>query len=734
MQYRGKSGFVVLLSASLLLSACGSDDEASTSSNGNTNISGTAARGAAMTSGTVELSCKDGLKKSGIAISATGTWSSTVPTVNLPCAVKATDGSNTYYSFTVGNGSSIVSNVTPLTTLALAQILGATPASLFATLSATDLAKLNSSAINAAISALNTALANYALPANFNPVTTPLTAATTTQGGNAYDGLLDQFSAALGATTLDSLISDAATGTLPSLPTPSYTSGAANLGAFFTTFAGDYTLTVNNSGAEGTNNAAVIALFPQDRAITVHLKSNGDVSIDGVGRTITYLASTYAGNSTGTSPIARTDFAANESGKNVLRYRSANGSYLDLYLTYDPSNGKLELSPQAFVNNEGYASLRGSIVAPPAVLPPPVAAICTAGDDKLVFTNGPTDFCGFTRSASANSIDHYYQFTSTAGSHGVTYVKFEMNSDDTVVEKVTIENDAYAFGCGGAFAACGGATVSSGSSYRQFTLSNTTLAVINGASQALTVNGLLIHPVASTGGGDTPTGPLGAALQNVYAGDYTLKCSTQLGPDAAAQTYAVTINADGSSTLDGQPLLDSTHPGRYSLSRSSNGSTGLEIRPDAANSNYVALGFNADGSFFPNSVFSAGSLRYCFSNSGHTAPASSAQAHTVHSSAASAFARTANLSCSQNGNADTRSLSIGSDGSAQLGTLSFTVTDISLIVHDFPSASAGRTQLGFSVTSGGYRGLNIYVNDSLQTTSVSAAAGLNMADAITCTP
>lgn len=498
MQYRGKSGFGILLSASLLLSACGGGDS-DTGSNGITSISGSAATGAAMTSGTVELSCKDGLKKTGIVISATGTWGTTVPTANLPCAVKASDGTNTYYSFTVGNGSSIVTNVTPLTTLALAQILGATPGSLFASLSATDLAKLNDSAITAAISALNTALASYALPAGFNPVTTPLTAAAPGQTGNAYDGLLDQFRNALGATTLDSLITSAATGILPTLPTPSYTPAAANLGGFFTTFAGDYTLKVSNSGAEGSNNATAIALFPQDHAITVHLKDNGDVSIDAVGRTISYLASTYAGNSTGSTVIARTEFMANESGKNVVRYRSANGLYLDLYITYDPSNGKLEVDPQGFVNTEGYAVLKGSIFVPP---PAPPAASCSTGDDKLLFTDGPADFCGFTRNASANSIPHYYQFTSTAGSHGVTYVKFDMNSDDTAVTKVTIENDAYAFVCG-LDTACNGVTVTSSSGYKQFTLNNTTLAVLSGASQAITVNGLLIHPTGSAGSGDS---------------------------------------------------------------------------------------------------------------------------------------------------------------------------------------------------------------------------------------
>lgn len=487
----------LVLGSSLFLAACGSSDS-DNSSNGNTNISGVAATGAAMTSGTVDLSCKDGLKKSGIAISATGTWSTTVPTTNLPCAVKASDGSNTYYSFTVGNGSSIVTNVTPLTTLALAQILGATPASLFATLNATDLAKLNTSAINAAISALNAALASYALPANFNPVTTPLTAATTTQGGNAYDGLLDQFKAALGATTLDSLISDAATGTMPTLPTPSYTPAAANLSAFFTTFAGTYTLKVNNSGAEGTNNAAVIALFPQDAAISIQLKSNGDVTVNAVGRNINYLASAYAGNTTGESPYARTDFAANESGRNVLRYRSPSGFPLDLYISYAPSNGEMQVDVSGFVNSEGYASLRGRIVAPPATLPTPVLVTCTSGNDKLVFTNGPTDFCGFSKNASVNTIQNYYQFTSTADSNGVTYVKFNMNEDGTTIHDIVIENDTYSFGCGiGTQPACTGATFSSGSNYKQFSLATTPLDVIYGASEGIRATGALVHSTSS---------------------------------------------------------------------------------------------------------------------------------------------------------------------------------------------------------------------------------------------
>lgn len=350
----------MVIGTGLLLSACGGGGGGS-GGNGSTSVGGTAAGGLALTSGTVELSCKDGLKKTGIAISATGTWSTTVPTANLPCAVKASDGTNTYYSFTVGNGSSIVTNVTPLTTLALAKILGAVPSGLFASLSATDLAKLNDAVINAAIAALNSAFANYALPVDFNPVTTLLTAATSGQAGNDYDRLLEQFKAA--NPNLDTLISAAATGTMPTPATPSYTPAAADFNEFFTNFAGDYTLAVASSGAEAGNNAAVTALFPANSARVVHIKSNGDVSIEAQGRTLTYLAATYSG------PNDR--FIAGPTSNTVRYYHT--GSPNDLYITYDASNGKLQVDVQGFVNNEGYASLRGTVLAPSSAVAPVVS-------------------------------------------------------------------------------------------------------------------------------------------------------------------------------------------------------------------------------------------------------------------------------------------------------------------------------------------------------------------------
>lgn len=140
---------------------------------------------------------------------------------------------------------------------------------------------------------------------------------------------------------------------------------------------------------------------------------------------------------------------------------------------------------------------------------------CTAGDDKLVFTNAPADFCGFTKEASANTISNYYQFTAS-GDSGTTYVKFTLDGES--VASVMIENDDYAFACGGGSPACTGVTQSLSGSNRQFTLANTTLEPVFGSTQAITVNGLLIHTTTpGTGGSDTIVTP------TLETGEYGLR-------------------------------------------------------------------------------------------------------------------------------------------------------------------------------------------------------------------
>lgn len=647
----------LLMGGSVLLVACSDDDPPAGASSGTTGITGTAATGLAMAGATIELRCTGGLNRTGITADGSGNWSTSVPTANLPCVVKAADDTHTYYSFTVGSGSSLVVNVTPLTTLALARILLADPNGLFATLADGDLADLNSTVINDVIAALNAALAGYALPSGFNPVTTLLVAATGSQDGNHYDNLLEQFNDALGATTLASLISGAATGAFPVLPTPNYAPGATDLDGFFSTFAGTYTLEVTSSGGEASSGATAAALFPVDSARTVRIAANGDVTIEAVGRTITYAAAAY-----------NRDFTGTASTQNQVRYRTPDAAaWLELYITYDPATGALSVSPQGFVNDEGYADLDGTVYVPQE---DPVVASCEAGDDKLVFTGGPVDFCGFTRSASANSIEHYFQFTSAAGDHGVTYVKFNLNSDDSAVESMVIENDDYAFGCGaGAQPACTGVTISAGSTYRQFSLANTTLDAIFGASEPITVNGLLIHPVTPSGGGGG--GTLAAQIGAAHAGTYVLSCPAEGGGSA---NRTVVINADGSSTVDGVVVVGSG---------TQNATVGATASSVTTNTSNLALGFsllfNADDTLLAAALHRVNNVYTCSSVSG-TRTAALNPATVI-----AGYARSAQLTCTHNfdpGTPVTRAnpdgstaFAIDSNGVVTLGELRLSAAD-----------------------------------------------------------
>lgn len=162
------------------------------------------------------------------------------------------------------------------------------------------------------------------------------------------------------------------------------------------------------------------------------------------------------------------------------------------------------------------------------------APTCSSGNNKLVFTGGPSGFCGFTREASANTIENYYQFTSTAGSHGTTYVKFTLTSNGSAVQSVMIENDDYAFNCGsGSATTCSGVTFSDVSGGRQFNLSGTTLGVVFGGTQSLVVNGNLVHTTGSSSGGTGGSDTI--ATPTLESGEFGLRFASNGTINAVAE-------------------------------------------------------------------------------------------------------------------------------------------------------------------------------------------------------
>jgi len=112
-------------------------------------------------------------------------------------------------------------------------------------------------------------------------------------------------------------------------------------------------------------------------------------------------------------------------------------------------------------------------------------------DNKLGFTNAPSDFCSFSKSTSiAITNPDTYNFFNADKKENV-----EVTVVNNAVTSVSIENDKYGFACGVGFTACSGIKLNTANTNTiEFIFNNTALSVVNGASQGITVkNGSLIH-------------------------------------------------------------------------------------------------------------------------------------------------------------------------------------------------------------------------------------------------
>lgn len=95
------------VSAAIVLAACGSPDALT--------ITGTAAKGNALSGAAVTATCATGTGTATVA--ADGSYRVDVIDGTGPCLLKVVSGPSTFYSVTTGTGSSVVANVTPLTSL-----------------------------------------------------------------------------------------------------------------------------------------------------------------------------------------------------------------------------------------------------------------------------------------------------------------------------------------------------------------------------------------------------------------------------------------------------------------------------------------------------------------------------------------------------------------------------------------------------------------------------------------
>lgn len=191
-----------------LLAACGGGGGGTASLVlSNFSISGTAATGAAISNGTVEVRCKNG--------SGTGTtnfegkFSVDVSSGALPCILKATDPvSNLELHSVVEDGAS-KANISPATELVSANLLGDLPANIFANFTGTAQSKISTQNISNAVTKIQAATAAIGPDADMTGIDVmkgTLTAATELAAGNSSDKKIDALMASLAAS--DKKISD----------------------------------------------------------------------------------------------------------------------------------------------------------------------------------------------------------------------------------------------------------------------------------------------------------------------------------------------------------------------------------------------------------------------------------------------------------------------------------------------------------------------------------------------
>lgn len=208
-----RPAFALAALSAAVLAACGGSDDAAAPAQPLA-VTGIAATGAAMVEASVQANCATG---TGTAISGNdGRYTITITGGALPCVLEATskDGNTVLHSVASGSTASATANITPLTSVLVAQLAGRDPADFF------------DGAGGAGASALAATVTGDKIGAATNAVVATLTAAgldTAALGdllagdlvagsGQGYDGVLDTLGATLAASgsTLQTLVATVA--------------------------------------------------------------------------------------------------------------------------------------------------------------------------------------------------------------------------------------------------------------------------------------------------------------------------------------------------------------------------------------------------------------------------------------------------------------------------------------------------------------------------------------------
>jgi len=174
--------------AALLVAGCGGGDDPPAAT---AMLAGTAATGAPIAGGKVDVACASGAPLSAMT-NAAGTFEVSLQGQSLPCKLKVSGGNLAagvaYHSVALQPGTV---NLTPLTDLVVARMHGGAPSAWFSAIAAADFQKITADAVNTALGAITTGL-GLATPLGGK---NPMTAAFETKTTDPLDKVLEAIKA-----------------------------------------------------------------------------------------------------------------------------------------------------------------------------------------------------------------------------------------------------------------------------------------------------------------------------------------------------------------------------------------------------------------------------------------------------------------------------------------------------------------------------------------------------------
>ena len=201
--------YCLCASSLFLMASCGGGG-GSVSTLTSFTIAGTAATGLAISNGTVEAKCKTGTGST--TSNFDGTFTIEIANGAMPCMLRAVDPITKLELHSVAESGAKRANISPVTELVTANLLGTVPATVFATFTSDVQAKITTQSLESAlktVQAATVALGSDADMSNVDVMKVSLSAATELASGDANDKKIDALMSALAAA--DKKISDLTT-------------------------------------------------------------------------------------------------------------------------------------------------------------------------------------------------------------------------------------------------------------------------------------------------------------------------------------------------------------------------------------------------------------------------------------------------------------------------------------------------------------------------------------------